>query len=147
MTYVDALTKLGVVHSLGSRAPGPPGREVKRPKVHMMDTGIATAVRGEGIDSYTLSADPTALGAVLETFTFNELEKSLPHQSQRWRLYHWRDTRGRGIDIVMEAPGRKLALFEMKAAGEVSRDDFKHADWFLGPNSPGRAYQGVTFVV
>jgi hypothetical protein len=35
----------------------------------------------------------------------------------------------------------------MKAAGEVTSDDFKHANWFLGPDGPAKAYQGVTFVV
>ena len=145
--YLDALINLGVVHVLGSWAPGHTGREIKRPKIHMLDTGVATAVRGDDVHSYSLSADPTALGPVLETFVFNELEKSLPHQSQRWRLYHWRDQRGREIDIVAEAPGRRLALFEMKAAGEVTGSDFGHAEWFLGPNGPAKGYQGISFVV
>jgi uncharacterized protein len=145
--YMDALINLGVVHMLGSWAPGHTGREIKRPKIHMMDTGVATAVRGEDVHSYDLTADPTALGPVLETFVFNELEKSLPHQAQRWRLYHWRDQRGREIDIIAEAPGRRLALFEMKAAGEVTGSGFGHSEWFLGPDGPAKGYQGVAFVV
>jgi predicted AAA+ superfamily ATPase len=145
--YLDALVNLGVVHLLGSWAPGHTGREIKRPKIHMLDTGVAAAVRGEDVYSYGLTADPAALGPVLETFVFNELEKNLRHQSQPWRLYHWRDQRGREIDIVAEAPGRRLALFEMKAASEVAGSDFRHADWFLGPDGPANSYKGVAFVV
>nr|WP_093154621.1 ATP-binding protein [Thalassobaculum litoreum] len=146
-TYMDALINLGVVHQLGAWASGRASREIKRPKIHMMDTGVATAVRGEDAHSYDLTADPTALGPVLETFVFNELEKSLPHQSQRWRLYHWRDQRGREIDIVAEAPRRRLALFEMKASADVVSSDFKHAEWFFGSDGPAKGYQGVAFVV
>ena len=145
--YLDALIKLGVVHLLGSWASGEASREIRRPKIHMLDTGVATALRGEDAYSYDLSANPAALGSVLETFAFNELEKSLPYQADRWRLYHWRHRNGREIDIVAEAPQRRLALFEMKAAGEVVADDFKHCDWFLGPEGPASAYNGVAFVV
>lgn len=81
-----------------------------------------------------ISANPAALGNILETFTVNELEKSLPFEQDRWRLHHYRHRDGREIDIVAEAPQRRFALFEMKAAGEVVADDFKHADWFLGPD-------------
>jgi len=146
-TYLDILIKLGVIHSLGSWASGEASREIKRPKLHMMDTGVATALRGEDAHSYGISGNPTALGPILETFTFNELEKSLPFQADRWRLYHYRHRDGREIDIVAEAPQRRLALFEMKAAGEVVAADFKHADWFLGPSGPASAYQGVAFIV
>lgn len=147
VAYLDALIKLGVVHSLGSWASGGASREIKRPKLHVMDTGVAAASRGEDEYSYGISANPAALGPIMETFTFNELEKSLPFQADRWRLYHYRHRDGREIDIVAEAPQRRLALFEMKAAGEVVSADFKHSEWFLGPSGPASAYTGVTFVV
>ncbi len=147
VAYLDALIKLGVVHSLGSWASGGGSREIKRPKLHIMDTGVAAALRGEDAYSYDLSGNPTALGAILETFTFNELEKSLPFQNDRWRLYHYRHQDGREIDIVAEAPGRRLALFEMKATGEVGLEDFRHSEWFLGRSGPASAYTGVAFVV
>jgi hypothetical protein len=61
----------------------------------MMDTGVAAALRGEDAHSYGIAANPAALGPILETFTFNELEKSLPFQADRWRLYHYRHQDGR----------------------------------------------------
>ena len=52
----------------------------------------------------------------------------------------------REIDIVAEAPGRRLALFETKAATTVGIDDFRHINWFLS-EGPGKSYQAVGFVV
>lgn len=90
-------------------------------------------------------APPTALGHLLESFVFTELEKSLPFLSKRWRLYHWR-LDAREIDIVAEAPGKLLALFEMKAASSVGAQDFRHIDWFRNEGR-GRAYRTTGFVV
>jgi predicted AAA+ superfamily ATPase len=143
--YLDVLTRLGIIHRLGAWTSSGSRREIKTPKLHFMDTGCATALRGEDSNSYTLGADPTALGRILETFVFTELEKSLPFQSRRWRLYHWRGDR-REIDIVAEAPGRMLALFEMKASTSIAPEDFRHIDWFFR-EGPGNAYGGAGFVV
>jgi len=60
ISYLDTLARLGVVHVLGSWAPGRTGREIRSPKIHMLDTGVATAVRGEDAHSYDLPANPTA---------------------------------------------------------------------------------------
>lgn len=143
--YLDALTRLGIVLRLGAWTSTQARREIKAPKLHLLDTGIATALRGEDAGSFAPLADPTALGALFETFVFTEIEKSLPFQSKRWSLWHWRD-QSREIDILAEAPGRLIALFEMKASAKVGPEDFKHIDWFL-TKGPGSAYRGAGFVV
>ena len=143
--YLDILSRLGLVHRLGAWTSSGAKREIKAPKLHFLDTGCATALRGEDSGSFGLDADPTAFGHLLESFVFIELEKSLPFLSKRWRLYHWRlDTRE--IDIVAEAPGKLLALFEMKASSTVGVQDFRHIDWFRN-EGPGRDYRAPGFVV
>jgi len=143
--YLDALSRLGIVHRLGAWTASGARKEIRSPKVHFMDTGCATALRGEGAGSFGVGADPTALGHVLESFVFCELEKSLPLLDQHWQLYHWRHA-PREIDIVAQAPGRVLALFEMKASTAVGADDFRHMDWLL-KEGPGRSCRGTAFVV
>lgn len=143
--YIDILSRLGIVHRLGAWTSSGAKREIKAPKLHFLDTGCATALRGEDCGSFGLGADPTALGHLLESFVFTELEKSLPFLSKRWRLYHWR-LDAREIDIVAEAPGKLLALFEMKAASTVGAQDFRHIDWFRN-EGPGRDYRTTGFVV
>jgi predicted AAA+ superfamily ATPase len=143
--YVDALTRLGIVLRLGAWTSSKAKREIKSPKLHLMDTGFATALRDEDASSFGPLADPASLGALFETFVFTEIEKSLPFLSKRWSLWHWRDNY-REIDIVAEAPGRLLALFEMKASSDVSSHDFKHINWFM-TEGPGTGYRGAGFVV
>ncbi|MDR2875101.1 MAG: ATP-binding protein [Methylobacillus sp.] len=144
-TYIDALTRLGIVHRLGAWTASGARKEVRTPKLHFMDSGCATALRGEDAASFDLGADPIALGHVLESFVFCELEKSLPFLNRHWELYHWRFA-PREIDIVAQAPGKTLALFEIKASTSVSADDFRHMDWFL-KNGPGKSCKGSGFVI
>jgi predicted AAA+ superfamily ATPase len=143
--YLDALTRLGIVLRLGAWSSARAKREIKSPKLHLMDTGLASALRGEDTDSFGIAADPTALGSLFETFVFTELEKSLPFLSKHWSLWHWRADI-REIDILAEAPGRLIALFEMKATSNIDGSDFRHIDWFM-TDGPGKGYRGVGFVV
>ena len=46
MSYLDALTRLSLVARLGAWAKGSAKREIKRPKLHLLDTGIIAALRG-----------------------------------------------------------------------------------------------------
>jgi hypothetical protein len=143
--YLDVLSRLGIVHRLGAWTSSGARKEVRSPKLHFMDMGCATALRGEDVSSFGLDAAPTVLGHLLESFVFCELEKSLPFLDRKWVLYHWRNA-PREVDIVAEAPGRVLALFEMKASMTVDWNDFRHVDWFL-KDGPGHAYKGAAFVV
>ncbi|MGH9551593.1 MAG: ATP-binding protein, partial [Terriglobales bacterium] len=143
--YIDILSRLGIVHRLGAWTSSGAKREIKAPKLHFLDTGCATALRAEESSSFGLTADPVALGHLLESFVFIELEKSLPFLSKRWRLYHWRHE-GREIDIVAEAPGKILALLVMKAAVTVNAADFRHINWFFS-EGPGKSNKGIGFVV
>ncbi len=145
ISYLDVLSRLGIAHRLGAWTSSGSRREVKAPKIHFMDMGCATALRGEDANSFGLGADPSALGHLLESFVFCELAKSLPFLDRRWELYHWRNA-PREVDIVAEAPGRLLAVFEMKASTTVEWTDFRHIDWFL-KEGPGQAYKGAAFVV
>lgn len=143
--YVDVLTRLGIVLRLGAWASSGPRREIKASKLHFLDTGLATALRGEDSTSFGIDGDPTALGALFETYVFTELEKSLPFQDKNWSLWHWR-SKGREVDIVAEAPGRHMALFEMKLSANVSVGDFRHLEWFMA-EGPGKGRKCVAFVV
>lgn len=110
-----------------------------------IDTGCATALRGEDHESFGLEGDPTAFGHLLENLVFIELEKSLPFQKKPWRLYHRRHDH-REIDIVAEAPGRLLVLFEVEASSTVSERDFRSMDWFR-EEGPGREYRCTSVVI
>ena len=94
--------------------------------------------------SFDPDANPTALGGLLESFVFAELLRFAPYQSVGIRFYHWRDARGREIDILAES-GNDLVGIEIKASTSVSGRDFQHLDWF-GTKGPGRT-RTVTSII
>lgn len=134
--YLDVLTRLCLLARLGAWASGETRREIRHPKVHMLDTGLAAALRNLAPASFAADSDPTALGGLLESFVYAELVKNLPYQRDDWRLYHWRGDKGREIDILAEA-GRRLVAFEVKAAVTVGEDDLRNLRWFK-TEGPGR---------
>lgn len=145
--WVDLLERVCIVQRLQSWASSAVKQAVHWPKLHFLDTGCATALRNETTASFEIGADPTALGAIFESFVHQELEKTLPFTSSKWNLSHWR-SQDAEIDLIAESPGRSLALFEMKASSTVTQTDFRSIDWFLH-NGPGKAYaeRSVGFVV
>jgi len=144
--WLDALERLSIVRRLGSWASGETHREIRHPKLHMVDTGLLCALRNLSAGSFGLDAYPTAFGAVLETFVFCEVSKSLPHQEDAWDLFHWRDRHGREIDILAMCPPAALVGIEVKASASVGAEDFKHLRWFA-TEGPGRNREMTGIVI
>jgi len=143
--HLDALVRLQAVVSLPAWNSVDGNREIRSPKLHLTDTGLAAALRGESSGSFGIGSDPAAIGSLFETFVFNELEKSLPFQSSRWSLGHWRADR-RKVDIVAEGPGRTFALFRTRATSRIGPEDFQDMDWFLS-EGPGKDGCGTAVVL
>lgn len=139
--YLDVLNRLSLVRRLGAWASGAAGREVKRPKIHLLDTGVAAALRGFSSTSFGPAGDQAALGHLLETYVHNELVKNLPYQTRDWRLWHWRNQEGREVDLLAESD-RMLVAMEVKASSTVNADDVKNLLWFK-TQGPGRTWQVV----
>ncbi len=142
--YLDVLMRLSLVVKLGAWTSGESRREIKNAKHHFADPGIAAALRSLTPRSFDPDADPTAFGGLLESFVFAELLRSEPYQTNGFRFYHWRDQRGREIDLLAES-AHHLAAMEVKASASVSRGDFKHLLWFA-QEGPGKA-RSVTSII
>lgn len=143
--YLDVLERLSMIIKLGSWTSGEGKREVRNAKYHFVDSGIASALRRFNATTFDVGENPTALGGILESYIFNELQRSLPLQDEDFRLYHWRSTEKREVDILVDA-GTKLVGIEVKSAATVSNDDFKHLRWFAN-EGPGRSrtFTGIVF--
>lgn len=143
--YLDVLMRLSLVIKLGAWTSSEGKREIKNAKFHFVDTGMVCALRRFNASAFDPDANPTALGGVLETFILNELQRALPLQDTDVRLYHWRSSDQREIDIVADGGARLLGI-EVKASANVSKQDFKHLDWF-GSEGPGRTrtFTGIVF--
>ena len=141
--YLDILLRLSMVTKLSAWMPGEGKRDIKQPKYHFVDTGIATALRRLNQKSFEIGNTPGALGGLLESFVAGELQRALPMQDDDYRLYHWRSADRREIDVLIDG-GHRLVGLEVKSATTVSADDFKHLRWFAkdGPGR-GRKVRGI----
>lgn len=134
--YLDILMRLSMVTKLSAWMPGESKRDIKQPKFHFVDTGIASALRRLNDRSFDLGNSPEALGGLLESFVVGELQRALPMQDEDYRLYHWRSADRREIDILIDG-GHRLVAIEVKSAATVAADDFKHLTWF-SKDGPGK---------
>lgn len=120
--HVTLLERLFLVERLPSWHVNPMNRLVKRPKLHVCDTGVACALLG--LDSARLDADRRALGAMLETFVLQELRRQAGWRPDPIELFHFRDRDDFEVDIVLEGDG-VIAGVEVKAAATVHASDFR----------------------
>lgn len=97
-------------------------RLVKRPKLHVGDTGLACALLGH--DAARLEADRSALGAMLETFVLQELRRQASARPDPVEFFHFRDRDDYEVDIVLEGDGA-VAGVEVKAAATVHESDLR----------------------
>ncbi|MCC5807572.1 MAG: ATP-binding protein [Opitutales bacterium] len=98
-------------------------RLAKSPKIYLNDTGLICHLRG--MDGAALAGNRERAGPVLENFVVLELRKQLGWSATGPRMYHFRDAAGAEVDIVLEAPDGRLAGIEVKAASDVSINDFR----------------------
>jgi len=143
--WLDVLQRLAVIVRVGAWASGETRREAGRPKIHMVDTGIASALRDLDTDSFQPDADPTALGGLLESFVFNELSRLCDLQENLFSIWHWTGHSQREIDIVLESR-RRLVTIEVKASTSITRSDLKHLDWFAN-QGPGSGRQVTSLIL
>jgi uncharacterized protein len=97
-------------------------RLIKTPKLHLGDTGLASALLG--VDAEFLLKDRAMLGQLLETFVFQELKRQASWSDMPVQFYHFRDKDGVEVDIVLEKAGT-VAGIEIKAAATVMKKDFR----------------------
>ena len=135
--YLDILTRLSMITKVGSWVSSEAKREIKAPKYHFVDSGIACALRRFTEQSFAIDNSPQALGGLLESFVVNEIQRALPMQEADFQLYHWRSADQKEIDILADG-GSCLVAIEIKSSASVSSDDFKHLKWFA-KDGPGRS--------
>ena len=126
--YLSYLEMTHLVTRLDGWATGAATRAKRRPKVHVTDTGLAAAMLGAGAESLS---DPAASGRgpLHETFAFNELRRQATVLAAEVRFCHYRDSRGREIDLLLERPDGRLIAVETKAGATVRPTDARWLAW------------------
>lgn len=97
-------------------------RVIKRPKVHIADTGLLTHLIGA--DERRIEQDLNLGGMLYETFVAIELIKQAAIADERPTVHHFRDRDGREVDLVLEFRDGSIVGIEVKASATVRSEDF-----------------------
>tara|TARA_B100000745_G_scaffold109091_1_gene69935 strand:- start:1814 stop:3058 length:1245 start_codon:yes stop_codon:yes gene_type:complete len=120
--YLTVLEQIFLIEQLQPWHSNRLSRLIKTPKMHITDTGLASAL--VGVNSQALWQDKALLGQLLETFIYQELRKLADWHDEQLSFYHFRNKDKVEVDILIEQ-GRKLAGIEIKASATVTSSDFK----------------------
>lgn len=121
--YVTLLRQVFLVDELPAWHSNRLKRSVKSAKLHIGDTGLASALMG--FDAASLYEDREMMGQLLETFVYQELRRQASGRPDDMRFYHYRDRDQAEVDIVIERDGRRVAGVEVKRSATIGAKDFR----------------------
>ena len=95
---------------------------VKAPKLHFIDSGLACYLLGIH-EPEQLRHHPLR-GPIFESWVVSELYKTQLHNGEQPNMYHYRESRGVEIDLLIDR-GEYLHAIEVKSGATASSDFFK----------------------
>ncbi len=119
--YLAQLSNAFILQLLPAWSTNLSSKVVHRPKIHLVDTGLAAALNGFTADH--LLRSPERFGALLETFVMMELRKQIGWSQSQPTLWHFRDRGGAEVDIVLEYPDGNIVGIEVKSGATPSHND------------------------
>lgn len=125
--YVTLLEALHLVTLLPAWSTNITNRVKRRPKIVVVDTGIAADLSGLGEQTFAPSADGTAAGALFETFVITEVLKQATWSERSVDLSYFRDRDGAEVDLIVEdRRTSELAGLEIKLTSTPTTRHAKH---------------------
>jgi len=100
--YVALLEALYLVTLIPPWATSATTRAKRRPKIVLLDTGLAADLVGAGEAHFAPSADGVLAGALFETLVVTEVLKQASWSEASVEVAHFRDRDGAEIDLVLE---------------------------------------------
>jgi predicted AAA+ superfamily ATPase len=96
---------------------------VKAPKLHFVDSGLACYLMNIR-EPEQLRHHPLR-GAIFESWVVSELYKAQICRGEQPNLYHYRESRGLEMDVLMNL-GDRLCAIEIKSAATAAQEFFQH---------------------
>jgi uncharacterized protein len=97
----------------------------RRPKLHFVDVGVASALLGASVESL-LQPTSQFTGTVVESFAVAELARLRTFSATSFRMGHYRDKEQREVDLILESNDGRVVGVEVKSALDVDESDFRH---------------------
>jgi predicted AAA+ superfamily ATPase len=121
--YLDLLETLYLIDRIPAWSTNLSKRVVDRPKVLLLDSGLAARLINVSPTGAGPSANPDAAGAIIETFVISELRRQLGWSEQTPRLFHYRDRDGAEVDLILETADGLISAIEIKSAATLRGRD------------------------
>ncbi|MFF4991047.1 ATP-binding protein [Streptosporangium saharense] len=122
--YLGLLETVFLIRQIPAWSRNLVARAVRRPKLHVTDTGLAAHLVGVDADGLAARVSP-ARGPLVESFIVNEIAKQATWAPFRVGLHHWRVSQGAEVDLVLERNNGRVVGVEAKAADSISQSDFR----------------------
>jgi uncharacterized protein len=116
--HVELLESLFLVRRLRPWMTNLGGRQVKTPKLYIVDSGLLASLLGVGERRFV--EDGGIAGALLKSFVAMELVRQSDWCEQPLSLLHYRDKEQREVDVVLERYSGEVVGVEVKAAATVA---------------------------
>lgn len=123
--YLDLLETLFLIHRLPVWSTNLSKRVVSRPKVALLDTGLAARLLNVAAAGAAVRANAEVAGQLLEGFVASEIRRQLTWSDQGARLFHYRDRDGAEVDLILETDDGRVAGIEIKATSMVGARDIR----------------------
>jgi uncharacterized protein len=123
--YLSVLEQVYLIHWLPAWSNNLTARATRTPKMHFVDTGIASKLINRSPHSLA-QPGTTEAGSLFESFVISELMKQAPLAQSEVQMFHYRDRDGSEIDCMLETPDRRLLGIEVKLAMSINEADIRH---------------------
>jgi predicted AAA+ superfamily ATPase len=147
--HLDLLETLFLIRRVPAWSNNLLARSIRRPKIHIADSGLLAALIGA--DERRITSELDLGGTFYETFVAAEISRQISWLDDRPQMFHFRDRDQREVDILLEHRDGSVTAVEVKASATVHRRDFRgltHLRDKLGARFKAGAlvYSGATTV-
>lgn len=122
--YLNALKDVFLIDVLPAWGTNLTRRVISKPKVFLQDPAMAASLVGVDAESLEMQISSSFTGGLLESFVATELLKQREWSAVPFNLFHFRDSTGKEVDLVMESRSREVVGVEVKAAVSLQGKDF-----------------------
>ena len=124
-SYLEWLRTVFLIHELPPWTRNRAARVIRRPKLHIADSGLAAALAG--VEEAALRPPTATLsGPLMETFVVGEIARQLASARSRVAMHHYRANSGREVDLILERADGSVVAVEIKATASPRSGDLRH---------------------
>lgn len=138
--WLSVLEASYVVHRLPAWHRNLRKQVVKAPKLHFFDSGLLCYLLGIR-EPAQLRLHPLR-GAVFESWVVAELYKGHVHRGVEPSFFHYRESRGVEVDLVV-ARGERWQAIEVKSGETIARDFFKNLERLTAGDECPEPFRGI----